>query len=45
VKRGREQWQDPKEINEGHGKASTFYHLTESSLCNKDIDRKCKITI
>jgi hypothetical protein len=33
------------EINERTGKASEFYHLAGNLLWNKDIDRKCKITI
>jgi hypothetical protein len=33
------------EINERTGKASKFHHLAGNLLWNKDIDRKCKITV
>jgi hypothetical protein len=32
-------------INEQTQKASEFYHLAKQLLWNKDIDRKCKITV
>jgi hypothetical protein len=33
------------DINKRIGKASKFYHLAKILLWNKDIDRRCKITI